>query len=398
MRKTTIFRSDRITLSVAGALLLAAPLRSQEPVQAGEQRPRVHVVQSGETLWALADRYYGDPFLWPEIYRLNTLVVEDPHWIFPGEHLVLAPLDVAFREPVEPGDPEPTPVPGIPGDTTRFPVTQPFEAPQIDAPAPPPPPPPADPTAATIFAGSRRGGVRLHDPYGGEAYRYRPVRRGQFYAAGFLTEGASIPWARVMGGARQTVTERRAATSSVPIYEEVEIRAPHGAAYQVGDSLLVANLARQVPGWGRVVVPSGIVTVTHVSGEQVLARVVSQFGRVVDGQVAMPLEAFRDPGYVLPSLVSNGMEAEVITLRDVPAVPGQQDIVFVNRGREDGVVLGDVFEILELSPPADAPPASSAVIQIVHLRERSASGLITQISLPGIRPGQPVRLIRKMPS
>jgi hypothetical protein len=239
--------------------------------------------------------------------------------------------------------------------------------------------------------------LALTEAVGGEVYRYRAVRRGQFYSAGFLTEGASIPWARVMGDAGEPPLQRTAATSSAVIYQEVEIRAPEGAVYQEGDSLLSASLGREVPGWGRVVVPTAILVVSHVSGERLLARIVTQFRRVTDGQVAMPLEKFRDPGMVEPRPVADGMTARVIEVRDPHPVPKVQDVVFIDAGREQGVVPGDVFEVIGPSPTPGAPPVPYATLQIVHARERSASGLIVQISRPGISPGQAARLVRKMP-
>lgn len=414
MRRTTISRSKIGPLLTVGLLLGAPAVRAQDPLQMGapQQRPQVHIVQQGETLWALAELYYGDPLLWPEIYRLNTLVVEDPHWIYPGEELVLGPVTPAEALPEMPVEQPPVVGPPVaeppalpPGDTSQAAMQRvtPVEAPPVETPVveapPPPPPPPADASGPTIF--SRRGpgaGMTRVEALGGEVYRYRPVRRGEFYAAGFLTENASFPWARVLGDARDPPMERKIQTSSAMIYQTVAIQAPGGATYQAGDSLLVAQLSRRVPGWGDVVVPSGVVRVRHVSGRDVLADVVMQFHRVVDGQVAIPLEPFRDPGLTTPVPVENGLTASVIEMRDIHPVPNQQNIVFIDAGRAQGVVLGDLFVVLE---PPDAAQAqvqeATALLQIVHVRDRSASGFILQVYQPGIQPSQPVRLIRKMP-
>src|SRR2546423_9583610 len=44
-----------------------------------------HVVKKGDTLWDLANSYLKNPFSWPEIFRLTTDIVKDPHWIYSGE-------------------------------------------------------------------------------------------------------------------------------------------------------------------------------------------------------------------------------------------------------------------------------------------------------------------------
>jgi hypothetical protein len=405
MRRTTISRSRIGSLLTAGLLLGAPAARAQDTLEVGapQQRPQVHVVQLGETLWALAEHYYGDPLLWPEIYRLNTLVVEDPHWIYPGEELMLGGMVEAM--PYLPMEPP------LVGDTTAGVVdtsqaamptvnpveTPPVETPVVDAP-PPPPPPPAEASGSTVFSRRNRRPAGGLEALGGDVYRYKPVRRGEFYAAGFLTEGESFPWAQVLGDAADPPTERSIQTSSAMIYQTIVIRPPGSATYQVGDSLLVAQLSRPVSGWGDVVSPSGIALVSHVTDDEILANVVMQFNRVVDGNVAIPLEPFRDPGMTPPVRVENGMTASVIEMKDIHPVANQQNIVFIDAGRSQGVVLGDVFMVLETPDVAQAEVQDPvAMLQIVHVRERSASGFILQVYQPAVLPGQPARLIRKMP-
>lgn len=51
-----------------------------------------HQVAVGDNLWQLSHYYYLDPFLWPNIYRVNTEVVSDPDVLEPEEMLTLPVL------------------------------------------------------------------------------------------------------------------------------------------------------------------------------------------------------------------------------------------------------------------------------------------------------------------
>lgn len=48
----------------------------------------VYTIVRGDTLWDLAARYYGDPYLWPQLWEQNRYVL-DAHWIYPGDPLLI---------------------------------------------------------------------------------------------------------------------------------------------------------------------------------------------------------------------------------------------------------------------------------------------------------------------
>lgn len=49
---------------------------------------RTHEIKAGDTLWALAQQYYNDPYLWPQLWESNTWIA-DAHWIYPGDVLLV---------------------------------------------------------------------------------------------------------------------------------------------------------------------------------------------------------------------------------------------------------------------------------------------------------------------
>ena len=46
-----------------------------------------HEVKAGETLWKIAEKYYGDGSLYPRIFEANKDVLKDPNLIKVGQKL-----------------------------------------------------------------------------------------------------------------------------------------------------------------------------------------------------------------------------------------------------------------------------------------------------------------------
>ena len=416
MRRTTICRSSRAILLVLAAVPLSwTVLPAQDTTQAAPaalgQVPASHTVARGETLWSIAEMYFADPLLWPEIYRLNTNVVEDPHWIYPGEVLVLAPVAgvVAQRGDTVVAVPQDTSaaaadtvraqagdtIAAVPSDTMPADTTQVFVE--------PPPPEPVGESYETMFDRRRTTTQRVQDVLRAYVHQpYRPLRAGEFYAAGFLTENERLPWGTVIGVTTPPAIYRLSDRTTAMNYDEISIKPPSHASYHVGDSLLIARIDRalQFGDWGEVVVPLGIARVTGVEEEQVLARVITQFGSIHNGHLSLPLEPFKNPGEVRPTPVGQGLAGHLLASRDSRPIATPQQFFFIDKGRRDGVVPGDVFEVYK--PAAGELGSASeevrAVLMIVHTREHSATGLVLQIMHPGLDAHLPVRLIKKMPS
>ncbi len=377
-----------VTVSLVG-LLVVLPLKAQEPSgapvrpdTAPEKLAREHVVKKGDTLWDLAGFYFHDAFRWPIIYRANTSVVEDPHWIYPREVLVIPGLYESVARDATVAEVRPV------ARVREQPLRTVFYR------LPPPPMQRSNPTV-------------LGDP----TMRRIPVTPAEYATAPFVADPEALtPYGQVIRPQRQMGDVSGIISTAHP-KDLLYVSYASSARPRMGDRLLVVNVGEQVLG-GRAMIPAGIVQVLRLDDEVMETRLDAQFDPVERGQLVIPLEMFPDFLAEAPEPVEGGgdLEGHLVRFVDRQVLYGPTDLGFIDLGSRDGVSVGDEFVAYVPSRASRAggvgvyghdsetlPAQTVGVLRVVHVSEASATVKVDQVVVPELEDGMQVRRVRKMP-
>jgi hypothetical protein len=216
-----------------------------------------------------------------------------------------------------------------------------------------------------------------------------------------LTEGRTLPFGKLLGEVTPPQIRNLSERATAGLYTHVALVPPAGAQYQPNDTLLVIQTFPGPEGYGDIVYPTGMIRVTGSSGDQALGSVVAVYGPIRNGQRVVPADKFVDGGTSRAQPVANGVVGAVLGQREIRELKHPQDYIYLNLGTKDGVARGDVFEIRRDPSPREGAAASidelMAVVQVVHVGERSATAKVVNVISPDIPPGTRVKQVAKLP-
>ena len=331
----------------------------------------VYRIVRGDTLWDLAAKNLGDPYLWPQIWEQNQYIL-DAHWIYPGDPLVLG-VEVVPTEVI--GELAPT--------------------------APSEPTTPADEDSGIASAASASGPPQAlgfeDDIYcsgyigdADESFAYHLT--GSEYQVLAPQISGTADRADLSGIYGETQTVKRGLDSGDIVYLDGgragglapgQLLSVVEAGHLVSHPLTHAEIGRYYRYLGRV----RVLSVQDTTG---IGELVHSCHPVVIGASLRPFEPEPVPlGRRTPARPVND-PAEASTLADAPVIVlaedqvislGQDHVVYIDRGSDNDVVPGDTFTIYRMNREG-FPPVPLGELAVLSVKRQSALARILETRSP----------------
>lgn len=293
-----------------GQVIQVAPHRSRWDYPKEITLPegtQLHVVVTGDTLWDLGNKYLGNPFSWPQIWEMNKWIT-DPHWIYPGDHLVIP----TGRTAIVPGETPGEVMDVVPGSTKLQPKP-------------------------------------MRDEYG---FTFHDFVQMPYLAP----NGAEAHFKEL--GAVKVVSRQEPLHSELGDFDTIYLDGGSDNGLKIGDRLVTLKVIKtklyhpsdkkQSKNLGDVIKQTGVARITQLDDKSAVAVIEKSADSI---QVGDRLARFSEPENMAMKLRTDVREpvsiktpeARIIFLGDNHSLSGSGEMVIIDQGSNDGRKVGEVL-------------------------------------------------------
>jgi len=323
------FRIIIYLLILASMIFFPFHLFAQENMEVVEHETGFYyTVQRGDTLWDLSERFSDSAWLWPELWKENSKI-SNPHWIYPGERIRLF-----HRKGVE-----------------SF-VKKTEE------------------TMAVVETAGKEETLEIEQPKELPYYYYSPINR-----TGFIRKKTFDPYG--------VIFKVRDDVNMIGVGDEVYIRQMGDTPLILGEKYTLYRKYKPIKDKktkkliGTQHYLTGVVKITKIEPKFVLAMVVQSYRTIEINNFLMPYKK-RSPKITLAAS-KKGLNGKIILSEEHGKIMGDNAVAFIDKGSEDGVELGQFYNIYyQERGRAGQVPAFYGSIIVLDTEQTTSTVLITQ--------------------
>ena len=286
-----------------------------------------HVVAKGDNLWSICQRYYNDPWIWPELWEMNQFIT-NPHWIKPGEIITLYDYETLKAK-------------------AQKKIVAQKRVPQRE----------------TTTMGLDVSGVI------------------NTKALGFLQLEREEPRGIIFDHESERIVLDTGDIVYVQMYKQ---------GTNPGDKFTIYNtsifpVTHPVTGknCGYIHFFKGILEIKKAQKGYYIAQISESFQSILKNDLLIPY--YPISSCILPLPCQGSLAAHIVAAKDNLVLLGQRSVVYIDAGRTRGIMTGNLFEVVEeresvlgLKKEAKValPPAVLGRMLILQTRENTATGVI----------------------
>jgi hypothetical protein len=345
-----------------------APVEDPPPPEAMPEAPvETHTVQRGDTLWDLSARYLNSPWYWPKVWSYNP-EIGNPHWIYPGNV-------IRFRRamPQQPG---------------ASPQAEPAQDPEEDAEAKRE----LEWLSVADMEKPQHYGDRDDVTVGGP-YRigYQPRGSVRLRQISFVTPGQLADSGTITGAFEDKLLLTVYDPISVSFREGVSVRP--GATYMLyqTEGPVRHPVTGDLFGYKSRVLGAAKVIALEPGGARL--EVTQAFEPIDRGTLVATWSEAVTPRAVRPRPNRSSMSGFIVaTHQQILSAVGEHAVVFVDRGRTDGVEEGNLFTVVRAGDPfrrdsmehvregwnSTLPTQDVGLLMVVDTQETASAALVVR--------------------